>query len=457
MLKLTNQRPGFKKAVDTILILLFSTGVLFLISIKYIAHAEFQGYEPLQAEYTEPLYPDPVYFDFGEIVKRGTIRVITQYAYSTYFLYEGIDRGFVYEFVSRFAKEHGLKVEVVLTHSVENAVMMLLRGEGDLIAINDMIASDSVQNVALSQPYDMFDRDLEKRHALFQYGAKAHVVKQSDTDYSGRDRKFWIMRENAPLLKKKTDAFIEKHFRYRESDGRILRSAYLNLLRRRYFEDDKWISRFRNPSYDTVYSGYLSPYDEMIRKIADEAGVDWKLVVAVMAQESAFNPDAESRAGALGLMQIIPRFSVVKNKDLLFDPETNIREGVRYLRKHLNSHAHLDSLNRYSMALATYNVGSGNLSDAKKLAIELGNDPEEWNNVAEALLKLMHPEYYENARFGYKRGTETVNYVEDVLNRYSRYHAVYNWAGHFYDQIQEELMLSSLVLSYGTNASHTSQ
>jgi membrane-bound lytic murein transglycosylase MltF len=440
MLKLTGNKPYFEKALCILIIFLFSLGSSSFISPKDSSYSEIRDDESVKSEYTEPIK-----FDFDEILKRGTIRMITQYKYSAYFLYQGIDRGFEYELISRFAREHGLKVEVVLTHFGDDAIEMLNRGEGDLIAKNFAITSDRVEYVAFSRPYDVVNRLLGNQCIYNQNVSEGYASNVAEVVFLEKDSIAWAMRENAPVLKQMTDEYLQKHFRFRESDGRILRSAYLNQLRHRYFEDDNWISRFRNPEFDTIYTGYLSPYDEMIKHIAKEAKLDWKLVVAVMAHESAFNPDAVSEAGALGLMQIIPRFSLVENKDLLYDPETNIREGVRYLRKHLNNHAHLDSLNRYSMALATYNVGSGNISDAKQLAAQLGNNPNEWTNIAEALLKLMHPEYYKDARFGYKRGTETVNYVKDILNRYNRYHTVYQWAEHFEDQVIDDFMLLTVV------------
>jgi len=180
----------------------------------------------------------------------------------------------------------------------------------------------------------------------------------------------------------------------------------------------------------------------MVRDIAQEAGIDWKLVLAVMAQESHFNPNARSWAGAVGLMQIIPRFSRVEDEALLYDPEINIREGVRYLQKHLNRYTHLDSLNRYSMALANYNVGMGHIADARHLAAQLGNDPDEWEYVADALLRLMHHKYYQHARYGFKRGVETVNYVEDIMDRYRRYHAIAELAVHFRDRSLDDAVSS---------------
>ncbi len=266
---------------------------------------------------------------------------------------------------------------------------------------------------------------------LYQVAANYIDGVQAPLILSESDTVAWAIRNNASELKAKMDDFLAGHFRIRESDNRILRSAYLNILQRRYFDDDRQISRYLDREFDMIYSGYISPYDDMVKSIAEDADVDWKLVLAVMSQESEFNPNARSWAGAVGLMQIIPRFSQVENKALLYDPEINIREGVRYLNKHLNRYAHLDSINQYSLALATYNVGMGHIADARHLAAQLGNDPDEWEHIADALLKLMHQKYYQHARYGFKRGIETVNYVQDIMDRYRRYNAIADLAAHF--------------------------
>ena len=52
--------------------------------------------------------------------------------------------------------------------------------------------------------------------------------------------------------------------------------------------------------------GALSPYDDIVRKYAMRYDFDWRLIVAVMFQESRFNPAASSFAGAQGLMQVLP-------------------------------------------------------------------------------------------------------------------------------------------------------
>lgn len=437
---------------------LISASILFLVFFGAGSCTKIESIETVEIEEVEPFY-----LDFKEIKKRGSIRMITRYSPTSYFLLSGMDRGFEFELVSRFAKENDLKVEVVLVRPNEDPIVALEQGEGDLIADHFVVTEERLDRVAFSKPYNFVNQVVTASENKFEnvsmlefsedelsapkdqpYYAPARYIGKvsSGMMVAKSDTIAWATRKNAPELKQKMDEFIDKHLQVRESDGRILRSAYLNNLHHRYFEGEKFSSRYKDRAYDAVFSGYLSPYDAMAKSIADEAGIDWKLVIAVMAQESAFDPKAESLAGALGLMQIIPRFSKVMDKTELYDPEVNIREGVRYLHKHLTREAHLDSLNRHSLALAAYNVGMGHLADAKELAVQLGNDPDEWPNIADALLKLMNHEYYQHARYGYKRGTETVNYVEDVLNRYSRYQAIFNMAAYFdEEQLEDQEMI----------------
>lgn len=84
----------------------------------------------------------------------------------------------------------------------------------------------------------------------------------------------------------------------------------------------------------------------------------------------------------------------------------------------------MDSTNQWSFALATYNSGLGHIADARRLAIDQNDNPNDWEAVSEALLKLMQRRYYQNARYGFARGIETVRYVNEIMNRYSTYQSV---------------------------------
>jgi hypothetical protein len=99
-----------------------------------------------------------------------------------------------------------------------------------------------------------------------------------------------------------------------------------------------------------------SPYEAIIREAALKYGVDVDLIRAVVQTESNFNPRARSRAGASGLMQLMPRLSKELGITNPFDPRENVFGGTQYLSKLLDRHD-----GNVKLALASYNAGPGNV------------------------------------------------------------------------------------------------
>lgn len=93
-------------------------------------------------------------------------------------------------------------------------------------------------------------------------------------------------------------------------------------------------------------------FEPIIDQCALEYGVDKSLVKAVIHAESGYNPNAVSRKGASGLMQLMPQTARELKVANSFDPRDNIRGGVRYLRFLLDTFKGNESL-----ALAAYNAG----------------------------------------------------------------------------------------------------
>ncbi len=237
-----------------------------------------------------------------------------------------------------------------------------------------------------------------------------------------RDEIAWAIRPNSQDLKTRMDRFLRSHFRYDE-EGIPKRSAFLNILRKKYYEGSSQIAEYFNPEFQEGPIGIISPYDSLLQQIAAEFDLDWLMLTAIAAQESKFDPTSISWAGAVGLMQVLPRFSEIP-EDSLFVPEINAREGARIIKEHLDHYSYIDSTNQWRLALATYNAGMGHVADARRLTIDQNKNPNSWDDISGSLLKLMQRRYYQNARYGFCRGIETVRYVNEIMNRYETYEAI---------------------------------
>jgi len=142
-------------------------------------------------------------------------------------------------------------------------------------------------------------------------------------------------------------------------------------------------------------------------------------------QESHFDPHANSWAGAMGLMQIMPSTQKQYGIRDPYSPDQNIRGGVEYLLwlNDLFSGKIKDEQTRLKFVLAAYNVGVGHIMDARKLARKYGKDPDSWEDVSYFLELKSNPKYYLDpvVEYGYCRGDEPVKYVAQILDRYEHY------------------------------------
>jgi membrane-bound lytic murein transglycosylase F len=193
----------------------------------------------------------------------------------------------------------------------------------------------------------------------------------------------------------------------------------------KYFHNQRAASMVQS-DYFAISSGKISAWDEAIKTYSEEIGWDWRLVASLIYQESRFNPKARSWAGAYGLMQLMPstavRFGVSRNSP----PEEQIRAGIEFL-KWLDDRFREqipDDQERIKFILASYNIGPGHIIDAMSLAEKFGKDSKLWDhNVDEYLLKKSNPVFYRDpvVKYGYCRGIETLDYVNQVLDRYEHY------------------------------------
>jgi len=130
------------------------------------------------------------------------------------------------------------------------------------------------------------------------------------------------------------------------------------------FKDKNGVWHFTNVRSDPRYrlyirEGGLKPrqyiinYDAIIHKAAEQFGLEPHLIKAIIMAESAFDPDAISKSGAQGLMQLMPTTADDMRVHDPFDPEENILGGTRYLSLLLKKFKHDKRL-----AVAAYNAGA---------------------------------------------------------------------------------------------------
>jgi membrane-bound lytic murein transglycosylase F len=170
----------------------------------------------------------------------------------------------------------------------------------------------------------------------------------------------------------------------------------------------------------------VSAWDNEIKSVSDSLNWDWRLLASLIYQESKFDPNVISGAGAVGLMQIMPQTGRNFGIDISASPENNMKAGMLYIHYLQNyfSDRISDSTERVKFVLGAYNAGAGNIVDAMKLAEKNGKNPLLWDdNVAVFLKKKSEPQFYNDTvvKNGYCRGDESVNFVSQVLSKYSEY------------------------------------
>jgi membrane-bound lytic murein transglycosylase F len=225
----------------------------------------------------------------------------------------------------------------------------------------------------------------------------------------------WAVRPNAPNLLAALDEWI-----VREQEG-----DRFDQLVQKYFVDRAGYRERVASEYLTSETGRLSAFDDLLRRYAAELGWDWRLLASQAYQESEFNPNAVSWAGAVGLMQLMPPTARSVGVTDSRDPEQNVRGAVTFLRD-LRSYwteRIRDDDQRLRFILAAYNVGPGHVEDARRLTEKHGGDPDVWEDVAHWLLQKSRREVYTDpvVRYGFARGLEPVTYVEHILERYAHY------------------------------------
>lgn len=427
----------------------------------------------------------PTIFDLDDIKDRDTLRVVTMYGPTSYFNYKDNEMGYEYEMAKLLCSDMGVNMKLMIVNNESELVDAISNGNGDLIAyklpytaayketlsytnkeyitkqvivqcksdsmIRDVldlcgkdvyVKSGSIYDIRLQNlnnevgggitikhlPDTVTSEDLIAEvamHTIPMTVTTADIAKLSKTYFGNIDytvgisfpqRAAWAVNKNAPDLLN----FINKWYADKTHKLKFAQ------LYGKYFEKSKYFESSGIQKI-TVHRG-LSPYDDIFKTYAEIIDWDWRLLAAVAYKESKFNTDAVSWAGACGLMQLMPATAKslgVEDERDMFDPDTSIKAGAMYIRKLEKLFFTVeDKEERIKFTIAAYNSGPGHIFDARALAREYGKDPDIWyGNVEHFMLRKADPEIYTDTlcHFGYCRGEETVNYVNDVISKWEQY------------------------------------
>lgn len=325
-------------------------------------------------------------FSLRDIQESGEMVVLTISGPDTYYEYRGKQLGTQYLMCEKFAQKIGVSLRVDICRSVDEMVKKFKAGDADMIVYPIPTSTKGIIPCGYST----------------EQGKLSWAVREGNTELAD-SIKNWYKPEIAANVKREERELF--------STQSIHRHVYAPML--------------------NTQAGIISNYDHLFKRYAPIARWDWRLLAAQCYQESCFDPKAYSWAGAKGLMQIMPETArhLGLAESEVYEPEQNIYAAVRYINE-LNSHF-TDIRNpeeRKFFILASYNGGFFHIRDAMALAKKNGKNPHKWIHVAEYVLKLSTPEYYNDpvVKYGYMRGSETANYVSAIYSRWQKYRGVRN-------------------------------
>ena len=356
----------------------------------------------------------------SDIQDNGELIMLTVNGPTTYYDYHNHGMGLQYLLCEKFAQQIGVSLRVEECKDTTEMIQKLQKGEGDIIAVPlpRHILKGGKSSAGKTSPG-------KSSGGKNQAAGKSSDGKTLPDGNHAADLQFcgvtpdngktqWaVIGGNKSLadtlngwFKPKLIAEVKKEESFLLSTASIRRHVY---------------SPFLNRS-----KGVISRYDHLFMRYSGTARMDWRLMAAQCYQESCFDPNAKSWAGACGLMQIMPSTAAHLGLPMsaIHDAEANVAAAARYMAELQGHFSDVgDPAQRALFALAAYNGGFHHIRDAMALTKKHGGNPQNWGHVREYVLRLTQPAYYRDpaVKYGFMRGTETADYVDRIRARWSEY------------------------------------
>lgn len=406
-----------------------------------------------------------------QILSRGELRISTVNSPLTYAMSNGSPTGLDYELAKRFADYLGVKLVVSSRKNLDELFDDLDGDDADLLAAGLIYNHERLERFRAGPTYYSISQQMVYRlgsprpktldklqgrlvvtsgsaHAATLRDLKAEKYPQlnwesaSDQstqellkqvadgklDYTlGDSVTIGLMQRIHPQLAVAFDLSDEEPVTWymRRSHDDSLSAALLDFFSQ--IVEDGTLARLEEKylghvgEFDYVdTTTFLSAIDEtlpdlrpLFEKYATD--IDWKLLAAISYQESHWNPLATSPTGVRGLMMLTRNTAESLNVTDRVDPEQSIRGGAQYMSHMMQKMPDtIPEDEKIWFALASYNMGYAHLLDARKLTEKQKGNPDSWVDVKMRLPMLSQKRYYTQTTYGYARGHEAYNYVENI-------------------------------------------
>lgn len=325
-------------------------------------------------------------FDLEDIQRNGELIALTLTGPETYYDYHGRHLGVQYLLAQRFADKLGVSLRMEVCRDTAEMLQRLRDGEADLVILPPAGTPSAPPSTR-----------------------QAGQPSRAPSNWQVGQDKADLQRELADWYRPTMLDEVRKEEDYLLSAKSVQRRVFAPMLNRA--------------------GGVISHYDGYFQRYAATIRWDWRLMAAQCYQESTFDPQARSWAGACGLMQIMPLTAdhLGLARADMFDPEKNIAAAAKYIGELENTFSDIrERGERTKFVLAAYNGGHFHIRDAMALAQKNGRNPQRWADVEPYVLGLAQAQYYNDpvVRHGYMRGSETVDYVRKIHERWNGYRGV---------------------------------
>jgi len=407
----------------------------------------------------------------------GKLRVVTRNAATTYYLGPRGPLGPEYELAQNFAKDLGVELEIYSVDSLTDLFQDLTDGRADIAAAHITITPARAEVMRFGPVYQEISQLVLYRKGTHRperpedlVGQRIAVVAGSsyvqtltqlqsklpdlhwtevpdtsidsllqqishgDVDITVADSSAFELKTNAyPGVRVgfelksgdqiawafRKDNDVSLYDAARTYFARLQDNGQLQAMLRRYYDREKRVDHLSARSFIQHVEKRLPSYRSVFEDVAEETGVEWRLLAAMAYQESHWDPSAVSRTGVRGMMMLTQATADELGLEDREDVHQSILGGARYfLAVKDKIPTRIAEPDRTFMALAAYNCGFGHLEDARVLTQMHGRNPDSWSDVREHLPLLADERWYTRLKRGYARGGESVAFVRNIRSYY---------------------------------------